>query len=495
MIGVLAKKELLDQVSSPKFVFLFIVSAILIVFSLYTGSAGYVAARDEFRSTETLARRELEGRQNYQELASQGIKVGRPPSPLSSVAAGVSSALGRSAQVRAGQQPLIAPPPVADQPVIAVLGELDFSVVTRVFLSLFVLILTYNAIAGEKETGTLKAVLANPVPRTQLLLGKALGLFLTFLMATAIPAVLGLLVMKLGFKIELSGGDWTRLALIGVVCGLYLLAIFTTGLFVSTATTRSSVAFLVLLLILVGFTEVIPKASPMLARQFRPAPPYAELQAERDRLHSENMRATFRAMSGAFALMGTPVNSEAEAAARQSRIDSMVARARDSLSRDLRDKQTRIEESYRNKQEAMTGLALAISRLSPAAAMSHATEVMAGTDFDLHRRWREELVGYRSSLEEWFKSKNVEIGGGMRFAIRTENRTTGGGGGNVTFRVGGASTEDARLDLSTMPSYRPRTESLTAALGRAAPDLVILGLWSAIMLMLAFWKFLRYDVR
>jgi len=494
VIGIIAKRELLDQVSSPKFVFLFIVSALLIVFSLYTGSASYVGARDELRSTETLSRREIENRQNYNELAQFGVKVGRPPSPLSSVAAGVSSALGRSARVRPGQQPDIAPPPVADQPVIAVLGELDFSVVTRVFLSLFVLLLTYNAIAGEKESGTLKAVLANPIPRTQLLLGKALGLFATFLGAAAIPAVLGLLVMKVGFKIELSAADWVRLVFVGVVCGLYLLAIFTTGLFVSTATNRSAVAFLVLLMILVGFTEIIPKASPMLARQFRPAPAYAELQSERDQLQSENQRGMFRAMSGAFALMGTPTNTEEESAARQARIDSIVSRARDSLSRDLRDKQSRVEEAYRNKQDAMTSLALTISRLSPAAAMSHAAEVMAGTDFDLHRRWRDELIGYRGTLEDWFKSKGVEFGGGMRFAIRM-NTTAGPGGTTNSVHLGGPSNEDTRLDLSTMPQYRPRPEALGAALGRAAPDLMILGLWSAVMLMLAFWKFMRYDVR
>ncbi|MBI3983444.1 MAG: hypothetical protein HY337_11075 [Gemmatimonadetes bacterium] len=46
-----------------------------------------------------------------------------------------------------------------------------------------------------------------------------------------------------------------------------------------------------------------------------------------------------------------------------------------------------------------------------------------------------------------------------------------------------------------MPQYSARAESMGVAAGRAAPDLVILGLWSAVTLMLAFWKFLRYDVR
>ncbi|HXV87287.1 MAG TPA: ABC transporter permease subunit [Gemmatimonadales bacterium] len=494
MIRVIARKELLDQVSSPKFVFLFAVSALLIVFSLYTGSAAYVGAREEHNSTETLARRELENRQDYNELSQFGVKVSRPPSPLSSVAGGVSSALGRSARVRPGQQPEIAPPPVADTPVIAVLGELDLSVVTRVFLSLFVLLLTYDAVAGEKERGTLKAVLANPVPRAQLLMGKTVGLFSVFLAAAAIPAIIGALIMTLGFGIELSGGDWARLAAMGVVGVLYLLALFSTGLFVSTVTTRSSVAFLVLLLILVGFVEVIPKASPMLARQFRPAASFAELQSERDRLLRENQQAMMRSFQGAFGLLAAaPPDDEGARAVLQARIDSTIARARDSLQRELREQTARLEEGYRNRQEAMTGLALAFSRASPAAAMSHATEVLAGTDFDLHKRWRDELVAYRGALEEWLKAKGVEFGGGMRFAVRVNTGGAGGGGG--AFHIGSSGSEDTRLDLTTLPQFTARAESLGVALGRAAPDLVILGVWSAVTLLLAFWRFLRYDVR
>jgi ABC-type transport system involved in multi-copper enzyme maturation permease subunit len=364
-----------------------------------------------------------------------------------------------------------------------------------VFLSLFVLLLTYDAVAGEKERGTLKAVLANPVPRVQVLMGKALGLFGVFLAAAAIPAIIGTLIMTVGFGIELSAGDWARLVAVGLVAVLYLLALFSTGLFVSTATTRSSVAFLVLLLILVGFVEVIPKASPMLARQFRPAPSFAELQSERDRLQRENQQAMFRAMQGAFSLLAAgPPGDESAQAAIQARIDSIINRSRDSLQREMREQTARLEERYRNQQDAMTGLALTVSRLSPAAAMSHATETLAGTDFALHQRWRDELVAYRGALEEWLKSKGVEFGSGMRFAIRIGGGS-GGGGGGATFRVGSTGSEEARLDLTTMPQYSARAESMGVAAGRAAPDLVILGLWSAVTLMLAFWKFLRYDVR
>jgi ABC-2 type transport system permease protein len=496
VIKVLALKELLDQLSSPKFVFLFAVSTVLVVFSLYTGSGSYVGARSEYQATQRLSRSELANRRSYDEVSQFGVKVARPPSALSGIAGGVSSALGRSARVRPENQPELSPAPLAETPVLAVLGELDFNVVARVFLSLFVLLLTYTAVAGEKEGGTLKAVLANPVPRTQFLLGKALGLFGTLMAAVIVPSVLGLLVMKVGFGVSLTGGQWGRLVAVFFTTVLYLLAIFAVGLLVSTMTSRSAVAFLVLLLVWVAFVEVIPKASPVLAGQIRPAPSFASLQSERDRIQAEYQQGIFSGMSHAFAHIQDQVNTAAEADARQRSIDSTMTRVRDSVGQ-LRDaKLLRLDENYRNQQDAMTRLSLLFARLSPAAAMSHAVEVFAGTDFELHQRWRDDLVAYRGQLEQYLKSKGVQFGG-FRIAIRssTTSTTRGGGVSSATIRIGGPTSEDARLDLASLPVFTPRPESFAAAAGRAAPDLVILGFWAAGALLLAFAKFLKYDVR
>jgi ABC-2 type transport system permease protein len=397
--------------------------------------------------------------------------------------------------VRPETQPELSPAPLADTPVLAVLGELDFNVVARVFLSLFVLLLTYGAVAGEKEGGTLKAVLANPVPRTQVLLGKALGLYGTLLAAVVVPSVLGVLVMKVGFGVALGAGEWLRLLTIGVTTMLYLLAVFAVGLLVSTLTARSNVAFLVLLLVWVAFVEVIPKASPMLASQLRPAPSFASLQSERDRIQAEFQQGFFRGMSGAFSQFGgMHVASPEEAQARQLSIDSLVNRVRDSLGQDRDAKLLRLEESYRNRQDAMTRLALVFARLSPAAAMSHAVEVLAGTDFDMQRRWRDDLVAYRGQMEQYLRSKGVQFGG-FRIAIRSASTAGGRGGQSNTIRFGGPSSEDARLDIASVPAFSARSESFLSAMGRAAPDLVIMGLWAAGALLLAFAKFLRYDVR
>ena len=94
-----------------------------------------------------------------------------------------------------------------------------------------------------------------------------------------------------------------------------------------------------------------------------------------------------------------------------------MTRGRDSLNAELQASTAKLDESYRNKQDAMTRLALTLSRLSPAAAMSHAIEVMGGTDFEVHRRWRDDLLAYRSQLEAFLRSKGVQLGG-FRIAVR-----------------------------------------------------------------------------
>jgi len=232
----------------------------------------------------------------------------------------------------------------------------------------------------------------------------------------------------------------------------------------------------------------------MLASQLRPAPSFASLQSERDRIQAEFQQGIFQGMSRSFALMSSQISSQEEAEARQRTIDSVMGRVRDSLGQQRDARLLRLEEDYRNRQDAMTRLALVFARLSPAAAMSHAVEVLAGTDFDAQRRWRDDLVAYRGQMEQYLRSKGVQFGG-FRIAIRSSSTAGGRSGQSNTIRFGGPSSEETRLDIASVPAFSARPESFLSAMGRAAPDLVIMGFWAAGALLLAFAKFLRYDVR
>ncbi|MCK7479416.1 MAG: ABC transporter permease [Candidatus Moduliflexus flocculans] len=154
--------------------------------------------------------------------------------------------------------------------------------IVKIVLSLFAILFTYDAIVGEKEKGTLKLALSNAVPRDRLILGKAIGGYISLLLPLLVPLVLSLLILVIVPDISLGGQDWARLLLVFLMFFLYLSVFFSLGLFVSARTSRSSTSFLVLLFAWVIIVMVIPKVAVIVAGQVRPIPSVHEITAKKD---------------------------------------------------------------------------------------------------------------------------------------------------------------------------------------------------------------------
>ncbi|MEE9501828.1 MAG: ABC transporter permease subunit, partial [Candidatus Aminicenantaceae bacterium] len=273
------KKEIQDNIMSPKFAFTILLCTILILLSVYTGINNYQAELKEHSAAVALNKKNLESQQTYGAVAGMGTKINRKPQVLSTIVSGIWEAVGRVANVNIAFDPSMVESKYSSNPIFAVFGSLDLSFIVKIVLSLFAILFTYDAIVGEKEKGTLKLSLSNRVPRDRLILGKAIGGFISLLIPLVIPLVLGLLILMIYPNITLSGDDWGRIGMICVLFLLYLSVFFTLGLFISARTTRSSTSFLVLLFIWVTFVTVIPKASVMIASQIKPIPSVHEITA------------------------------------------------------------------------------------------------------------------------------------------------------------------------------------------------------------------------
>ncbi|MGZ7065930.1 MAG: ABC transporter permease, partial [Candidatus Aminicenantales bacterium] len=287
MLRDIIKKEILDNITSPKFVFTFLLCAVLILLSVYTGVANYGAEQKEYTAAVALNKKNIESQPNYQSLALPGIKVSKPPQPLGSVVNGIEEAVGRVAPVNIVADPNLVDSKYSSNPVFAVFGPLDLMFIVKIVLSLFAILFTYDAIVGEKEKGTLKLALSNDVPRDRLILGKAIGGYISLLIPLLIPLVLSLIILLVAPNLALSGGDWARLFLIFLMFFLYLSVFFSLGLFISARTSRSSTSFLVLLFIWVVIVMVIPKVAVITASQIRPIPSVHEITAKKDAFYQQ----------------------------------------------------------------------------------------------------------------------------------------------------------------------------------------------------------------
>ena len=196
MLRDIITKEIQDTIMSPRFVFTFLLCTILILLSIYTGINTYQAEQKEHSAAVALNRKNLDSQVSYQTLAGVGVKINREPQVLSTVVSGVQEAVGRQASVNIAYDPSLADSKYSSNPIFAVFGALDLIFIVKIVLSLFAILFTYDAIVGEKERGTLKLALSNKVPRDRLILGKAIGGFVSLLIPLVIPMVLGLIKNK-----------------------------------------------------------------------------------------------------------------------------------------------------------------------------------------------------------------------------------------------------------------------------------------------------------
>jgi len=469
MLRDIIKKEIQDTIMSPKFVFTFLLCTILILLSVYTGVNNYLAEQKEYSAAVALNRKNLENQQSYQTLAGLGTKINRKPEVLSTIVNGVQEAVGRVATVNIAYDPSMIDSKYSTNPIFAVFGSLDLTFIVKIVLSLFAILFTYDAIVGEKEKGTLKLSLSNKVPKDRLILGKAIGGFISLLIPLIFPLVIGLLILLIYPNVSLSGEDWSRLALICFMFFLYLSVFFALGLFISTRTQSSSTSFLVLLFIWVTFVTIIPKAAVMGARQINPIPSVHEVTAQKDAFLQEIQKEAIEEQTNYFKEHPRPQKPE-EIAKWNEDVRKWAEDLQQSLTGKIDEKNAAIERDYQVKMREQQNLAVNLSRISPASALMFGTMTLARTGIVSHERFLNSVRSYKPIFTKWVNEK----------MIRTADFD---------------SAQQPRPDLSDMPQHTFEPEGLGDSFKRTLPDILLMVFLILLFFIGAYVSFLRYDVR
>ena len=468
MLRDIIKKEILDNITSPKFVFTFLLCTILILLSVYTGVTNYRAEKKEYAAAVALNKKNLESQTNYSSLAGIGVKINKAPQVLGTVVSGVEEEVGRVAPVNIAADPNLVESKYGSNPVFAVFGALDLSFIVKIVLSLFAILFTYDAIVGEKEKGTLKLALSNDVPRDRLILGKAIGGYISLLLPLLIPLLLSLLVLLIMPDISLSGQDWARLLLIFLMFFLYLSVFFSLGLFVSARTSRSSTSFLVLLFVWVLIVMVIPKAAVITAGQVEPIPSVHEITAKKDAFLQQIQN------EGQKGILEWVRKNQADAAkdvkAYQEKFRQYIQDYQQELTSKIDANNAAIERDYQQKKSAQQNLAVNLSRISPASALTFGTMTLARTGVDEYDRFLASVRAYKPIYTKWINSKL---------------------GASINFATG----EQGKISLDDMPQFVYQPEWLSRSLVRTIPDFGLLVVMIIVFFVGAYVSFLRYDVR
>ena len=274
-----------------------------------------------------------------------------------------------------------------------------------VFMSFFVILFTFDAIAGERVQGTLSLMMSNQISRGQMLLGKYLGAFFTLMLPLAIGILMNLLIIYLSGNIRFDSGSplpsngWgPRLRILGMV-GLFALHIsifISLGLFFSSRVSNAITSLVWLLLTWVCLAFIFPSLLGLFVGTLDPIPSI-EIVSSRKRAQLANIDDEFRpiAFREATKLKEAPSPDNPAAARRWA---TYFTRRHET--------KTRIADEHVDQQFRQVRLARELTQISPIVCFQYSMEGLANTGIVSYMNFVKQVRRYRQTFIDFIKTED-----------------------------------------------------------------------------------------
>lgn len=264
MLKTLVAKEMLNNLLNLRFALAYFLCTFLLVGSASIMLSEYLAHKDVYEVNKNAHERRLSKQNHMWGYLWHNKMVLREPALTRIFALGGE----KDADQKAAVAPEFSPCFHGDfkrNPISNLFPSVDMVFIVGVIIGLLIFVLTYDSVAGEREQGTLKLLLAGPVPRDQVILAKWLGGFASLVIPLVTAWLIVCLVLVFAGGITVSAGEWARIFLILLVMGLYVATVFSLSLMVSLLFRHSGAAVLALLLVWVVLIVAVPASSASIA--------------------------------------------------------------------------------------------------------------------------------------------------------------------------------------------------------------------------------------
>jgi len=136
--------------------------------------------------------------------------------------------------------------------------RLDITFLITFFLSLFILLISYDCVNGEKQVGTLRILMTYPLKRQSFILKKILGIFIFVAVTFTIPYVLSLISLLVIYANLLTANFFLSATLYWFLVMLFIFFFSLLGIFISTCTTNPNRSLVYSLLVWMLFAIILP---------------------------------------------------------------------------------------------------------------------------------------------------------------------------------------------------------------------------------------------
>jgi ABC-type transport system involved in multi-copper enzyme maturation permease subunit len=534
LLGTLVLKEVHDLVLTLRFTVGTVVAVILAVLAAYIGSLDYNARLDSYQTKVKLNREALNRTSVYAFLSPTLV---RPPEPLSILNHGLEGRLGTDFRVSVDTENTEASGENRGNEYLSIFSEVDLTVIAAVILGLLALLFTFDAVCGEREAGMLKLMMSYSLARWQVLLGKFFGAWLTLMLPTALACLSSLLVMGFTAHVHFGLQEVVRIVLTFISYAFYLSLMLLVGLLISSFVERSSIALVLSTFAWFFFVTIIPNVATMV-------PDFVGARASVYQRVQENIRRTYREQDQALRAMKDPRDGFSFYFAinnNSSGLTEFECRFGDRKFYDqVRDffsqlvpvslrfaaKRADIWREYIRYRYRQAAMARGLSFLSPTAVFQNTATFLSGTSAGDYGHYINLGSQYRTTFLDYLARKNAynswrwftedlperDRSWTMLYLGKSADELTASGANpeevanhmirdpELWAKATRLDEEDRRdprwlLSLGDMPAFSYARLGTGQILVAAAPEIGYLLVLNLILFLVAFVRFVHYDVR
>ncbi len=462
MIFFIARKEWLDMTRDGRFRVGAALIALVLLASLGLGAAHQNALRTERAQAHKVSRAQWvsQADKDPHNASHDGLYIVKPPSTLALFDPGLNPYTGSAFLIESHKRSEAKLRGARDAGVAGRFGALSAALVLQLLVPLLIVLLGFGAFAGERESGTLRQVLATGVSRRALVSGKLLGLGAA-LGVLLVPATLaGVMALRLA-----SGEapfEASRVVLLVLTYGTYFTVFAAVTLAVS-ARARTARGSLAALLGFWAFTVLLaPRLASDAGRALYPAPSATEWTAwvdeakkaeagdEKPRERIKRMQARLMKQHGVSELKDLPVNW----------LGVLLQHSEDKSNRALDRVYARLSSVYARQNALFDAAAL----VAPSLSVRSLSMALAGTDWRAHQRFSDDVESYR---REWVRLLNADL---AAHPVRP-----------------GESYEAGRKLWESVPPFEHRPLAVGEVLRGQTLSLAALGLWLMLSMGVLAW--------
>ena len=276
MLFLIAKKEFLNNIVTSGFVVGMVLCLVLIPYTVYTGIQAYENRLTQYETDMKSAEDVYLKSTVYAQVNPLIVK---PVSPLSIFSKGILEQTGSKVELDRKEKPVFSSNIVLlnENPFMGNFMSLDFTTALTILLSLLGVLFSYDMLSREKEQGTLKLSLSNPVSRSVFFLGKITGIFLTLIPILAVCFLIIFLLIQFSPSVLFSASDYGRIAMLIVMSLVYFAFFVFLGGFISSRIKSSTLSIIVNLFVWCFLLFLLPSAAGYLGKNITKAEDYKQL--------------------------------------------------------------------------------------------------------------------------------------------------------------------------------------------------------------------------